>query len=53
MKNQIQIKPRKGEVILIKEDKILLDMWKLGKIEKINGGKDNNVRSVTVYLSNK
>ena len=53
MKNQIQIKPRKGEVILIKEDKILLDMWKLGKIEKINGGKDNNVRSVTVHLSNK
>ena len=28
-------------------------MWKLGKIEKLNRGKDGNVRSVIVYLSNK
>ena len=50
--NQIQVESRKGEVVLIKEDKIPRGMRKLGKIEKLNRGKDCNVRAVTIYLSN-
>ena len=46
------MEPRKGEVVLIKEDKIPRGMWKLGKFEKLNRGEDGNVRAVTIYLSN-
>ena len=52
VKNQIQVEPRVGEVVLIKEDKIPRGMWKLGRIEKLSKGKDDNIRSATAYLSN-
>jgi len=26
-------------------------MWKLGRIERLNKGKDDNIRSATIYLS--
>jgi len=51
-KNQIQVEPRKGEVVLIKEDKIPRGMWKLWKIEKLNRVGDGNVRTVIIYFSN-
>ena len=52
VRNQIQVEPRVGEVVLMKEDKIPRGMWKLGKIERLNKGKDGNIRSATIYLSN-
>ena len=52
VKNQIQVEPKVSEVVLIKEDKIPRGVWKLGRIERLSKGENDNIRTATVYLPN-
>ena len=38
-----------GQVI-IKDEKISMHMWKLGRIERLISGSDENVRTADIYL---
>ena len=38
-----------GRVVVIKEDNLLTNEWRLGRVEKIFNGKDDRVRTVKLY----
>jgi hypothetical protein len=45
--------PRPGMVVLIKDEKLPRGRWKLGRIKDINTSHDGNIRSVSLKLANK
>ena len=52
VKGQISAIPKKGQVVIIKEDNIPRAVWKIGKIEKVFKGLDDRVRTAEVRLPN-
>ena len=54
MKGQIPVTPRKGQVVIIRDDHVSRGVWKLGRIEMVVEGADGNIRTAKVQLpSNK
>ena len=54
VKGLIPVIPRKGQVIIIRDDHVSQGVWKLGRIETVVEGADGNIRTAKVRLpSNK
>ena len=45
--------PRIGEIVLVKDENLLCQTWKMALIKKFIFSKDGEIRSVIIQLSNK
>jgi hypothetical protein len=50
--NQASQNVKKGDIILLKDDDVPRNIWKLGVVEETEAGKDGLVRNVLVRLAN-
>ena len=44
--------PQVGDVVLVQDNNVVRDLWKLGQISEVKKGVDNRVRDVTVRYKN-
>uniref|UniRef100_A0A1I7VPA8 DUF5641 domain-containing protein n=1 Tax=Loa loa TaxID=7209 RepID=A0A1I7VPA8_LOALO len=49
---RVEKRTRRGEIVLLNEPGLPRGMWKLVKIQELNNGKDERIRSVMVQTSN-